>query len=96
MNARAWLEARLEGGPQALRPHVAECLEGDGEAVISLAVWGSRALEPRGGDEKSRQGAFRLLAADALITYACEAAADEEDVEAALNEVFASVLGRSR
>ncbi len=96
MNARAWLDARLEEAPQVLRPHIVGCLEEDGEAVISLAEWGSRALGTRVEDERSRQGAFRLLAADALITYACEAAADEEDVEAALHEVLAFVLERSR
>lgn len=33
---------------------------------------------------RNREGAFHLLAADALLTYACEAAADEEDTEAQL------------
>ena len=33
---------------------------------------------------RNREGAFHLLAADALLTYGCEAAAGEEDTEAVL------------
>ena len=37
---------------------------------------------------RNREGAFHLLAADALLTYACEAAAGEEDTEAALVDLL--------
>jgi hypothetical protein len=37
-----------------------------------------------------RESAFRLLEADALITYACEAALEAEDPEAALRHVLSS------
>lgn len=36
-----------------------------------------------------RESAFELLAADALVTYACEAAAESPDAEAALVRLLA-------
>ena len=35
-----------------------------------------------------REGAFHLLAADALFTYACEAALEAEDAEGALRNIL--------
>jgi hypothetical protein len=35
-----------------------------------------------------REGAFHLLAADALFTYACEAALEAEDAEGALRSIL--------
>ena len=37
---------------------------------------------------RDREGAFHLLAADALLTYACEASAGEEDVERSLVDLL--------
>jgi len=39
-----------------------------------------------------RESAFRLLEADALLTYACEAALESGDPEAALRRIL-SVIG---
>ena len=47
----------------------------------------AEALERLG---RNREGALHLLAADALLTYACEAAAGEDDTE----RVLADLLGR--
>lgn len=43
---------------------------------------------------QQREGAFHLLAADALFTYACEAALEAEDVEGALRGVLRSASER--
>ena len=37
---------------------------------------------------RDREAAYQLLAADALITYGCEAASEETDVRSALRAVF--------
>ena len=38
-----------------------------------------------------REAAYQLLAADALITYGCEAASEAKDVQSALREVLVGV-----
>ncbi len=40
---------------------------------------------------RDREAAYRLLAADALITYGCEAASEEADVRRTLREVLLRV-----
>jgi hypothetical protein len=40
---------------------------------------------------RDREAAYRLLAADALITYGCEAASEAADIRAALREVLGRV-----
>jgi hypothetical protein len=42
-----------------------------------------------------RRGAFRLLAADAYLTYACEAALDSQDASAALERVVQKVVAEA-
>lgn len=42
---------------------------------------------------RERESAFKLLEADALFTYACEAALEAEDPEAALHRIL-TVAGR--
>ncbi len=45
---------------------------------------------------RDREAAYQLLAADALITYGCEAASEAVDVEGVLREVLGRVSsGRS-
>lgn len=80
-----WLAERTPAPPDALRlPRV----EAEGDLRGALTEEGvrllARALEGTG----ERRGAFDLLAADALITYACEAAAAEADPEAALRAIL--------
>ena len=76
---RAWLKMP-DGGPAAER------LLGVGLLHLEEAV-------ARPG--RDREAAHQLLAADALITYACEAASEAGDVRGALREalVRASVGG---
>jgi len=40
---------------------------------------------------RDREAAYQLLAADALITYGCEAASEATDVRSALREVLVGV-----
>jgi hypothetical protein len=52
-----------------------------------------RALETPG---RIREAAFQLLAADAFLTYACEAMVDEEDCQAGLVDVLRRMGDRFR
>jgi hypothetical protein len=67
----------------------------DGDRVDMLTMLATSALESalaRPG--KEREGAFHLLAADALLTYACEAALETNDVEGALLRILGSASER--
>lgn len=58
------------------------------EALSDVARLRLRQAIERPG--RVRESAFRLLEADALFTYACEAALDAEDAEAALADILAA------
>ena len=74
-----WLEARLPAAPPELADAIRARVEGvlgDGEeGLVSVAL---DALEAAAGGAGSRGSAIELLAADAILTYALEAAADPE------------------
>lgn len=79
-----WLERRLSDVPPELADAVrglAEFRTGSGfAAAASRAALAAldRAGRERTADSEAREAALRLLAADALLTYAFEAAADGE------------------
>jgi hypothetical protein len=85
-----WLEARKPAPPPDLAAAVtleerpgdrAELLAAEGVARLHLA---------RSRLGRERTSAFRLLEADALVTYACEAALQGDDPEGALRRILAS------
>ncbi len=90
-----WLDRRRPAAPEELdrrlRPHVAgsapplEALVSATESALG-AVLGAP-------DSRERAAAYELLAADALLTYACEAAIEGAHPEAALEGVLEH-LGR--
>ena len=92
-----WLRTRSPAVPPAFVPYLLKPeTDGPGEpdftALALLAL--SRALAEPG---KDRDGAFNLLAADALITYACESVAEGEgDIRAGLEDVLDRVGGNYR
>jgi hypothetical protein len=59
-----------------------------GSLVKAALVRLEDAVARRGRD---REAAYQLLAADALITYGCEAASAAKDVRSALREVLVGV-----
>ena len=76
----SWLGGRAPAVPQAFLPH----LLGDGGMCPpdseALMESGLRAIrEALASPGRNRESAYRLLAGDALLTYACEAAVEEED-----------------
>ncbi len=80
---KAWLKipddgANFDGGAASLPG----CLVAGGLAHLEEAV-------ARPG--RDREAAYQLLAADALITYSCEAASEAADVRDVLREVLVRV-----
>lgn len=84
----AWLEDRSPLAPDGLRGRMARDLEagaplgmGPGEAKVAALAASAKAALARamstGGTD--REVAMDLLAADGLLTYACEAAVHGED-----------------
>lgn len=78
--AAAWLDGRPEPAPPSVRTEIdrlmadtdpAEALH---DRFAAAALWGLEAVLAGPSDRRS---AIPLLAADALLTYACEAAAKE-------------------
>lgn len=62
---------------------------GAGSMSQRLSLLARTALdEARSRPGRIRESAFQLLAADALVTYACEAALEESDPPAALRAIL--------
>ena len=79
-----WLQGRIPSIPAPFLPRLLEYGKGppEGTYLSALAAEAlSQALEEPG---RNREAAFKLLAADAFLTYACEAVAQEADVGAGL------------
>jgi hypothetical protein len=76
-----WLAARRPAPPPALRARLAEVLPAGAVGVDACLRAGEALLERLLEDDcASRGSALDLLVADALVTYAFEAAADEPTV----------------
>jgi hypothetical protein len=89
----SWLARRRPEPPSdlgaALRP-----AGPSGSGVDRLTEAGRARLdEARDRTGRVRQSAFRLLEADALLTYACEAALETEDPDAALRRILQVIGG---
>lgn len=62
---------------------------GSGSTAHRVTLLARMALdEARAKPGRVRESAFHLLAADALVTYACEAALDEADPSTALRTIL--------
>ena len=85
-----WIESRRPTPPADLAARVR--VEGGGTAFDAalIEVGCARLDQARARPGRVRDSAFRLLEADALITYACEAALETEDPPGALRRILAS------
>lgn len=83
-----WLSGRKPRVPEPFLPHLLEL--GDGPAhTAGLLRRGVETLDRALRDPgRNRESAFRLLSADAFLTYACEAAVQEEDAADSLKRVL--------
>lgn len=82
---RTWLAARTPVPPDAL---VLPIPEGPGDPAAQLTEAASTALARALAGTGERRGAYDLLAADGLLTYACERAAADPDPEAGLLRIL--------
>lgn len=79
--ARDWLERHVTGAPPALRERMAAAIEGlegaaaTGGVPLLLARAAEECLRATLASPSERPAALHLLAADALLTHACQAAA---------------------
>ena len=88
-----WLEARRPRPPDELAGTLCDSLgvvsDVGGPRVGALSEAGRAHLEEaRSHLGRVRESAFHLLAADALITYACEAALESDDPQASLLRII--------
>jgi len=90
-DSRVWLAGREPAPPLELQEWLA-LPDDDLPLVDALAEAGRVCLErAQRRPGRDREAAFHLLAADAFFTYACEAATETEDVEAALRGVLSRI-----
>ena len=96
MRVTAWLDRRTSQAPPALRTRVREyALAASADSLSSLlAAAGQAALDRVLSHPGDRSAALDLLAADALITLALRAQAEESPER--LEEFAAAVLRTSR
>ena len=95
---RHWLDERCPPAPPELRSAVDEAVAGprpseDDSVVVALDRATVACLEAaldRPG--RVRESAFALRTADALLTYACEAALDADDPDAVLRSFLPGLL----
>jgi hypothetical protein len=88
---RGWLAGRTPAPPEALPLEVPD---GEGDPGKQLLDAAGAALDRALAGEGERRGAYDLLAADALITYACEHAASVADPEADLLRIIGRLGNR--
>lgn len=90
---RRWLEVRLDEAPDPFVPWLERYdASEDGAPRAVLEERGVRALrDAMARPGRDREAAFRLLAADGYLTYACEAVLDLDEPEPALRELLRRV-----
>ena len=85
----AWLAQRVPTPPPEFAARLeVEPAQGRSVSRALGAAAVDRLSEVFARPGRDREGAFHLLAADALLTYACEASAGEEDVERSLVDLL--------
>jgi hypothetical protein len=85
---RAWIDARRAAAPMDLGRWLHADAE-SGSMTERITLLARTALdEACSRPGRVRESAFQLLAADALVTYACEAALEEADPPAALRTIL--------
>ena len=95
-NARSFLARRRPPPPQALERRL-RIEAPDGEPLEVLKRLGLQELDrARSAPGRIRESAFHLLTADALLTYACEAALETAAPVAALGTLLREAASEER
>lgn len=87
MSVDDWIEAQVPPVPMGFRPWVARALGKAPQSVDELTREAESALRDASAGLGARNGAFDLLVADALATWAAEAALEEDAAERRLEEL---------
>jgi hypothetical protein len=97
VDLRGWLVEQQPPVPEAFLKLVdAEKSSVSGRPLgDELLARARAALRDALAGEGERRGAFRLLAADAYVTYACDLALDSRDPTAALEQVVEGVVAEA-
>ena len=104
MTTKDWLDARRPPAPEGLAPWLGPRVDGadaaagaDGDIEATLRARAFAALDrARAVPGRSRESAWWLLAADALLTYACEAALEADDPDACLERLLLDACSTDR
>lgn len=94
---RAFLSARTPPAPAPLAVWLERVPVSEGTTAEALLRAGLDELDAaRTAPGRVRQSAFHLLAADALLTYACEAALELDDPRAELVRILQQAAAHGR
>ena len=81
----SWVEHKLGDVPESLRERIVEAVAGGraegrkgGRTADQLRRIGEELMHEAKSDPSTHDTAMKLLAADALITFACEAVAEQQ------------------
>jgi hypothetical protein len=88
MRVADFLSSRRPRPPEGLASSLRLEEHSDALDEVLTAAGLARLEEAQARLGRVRESAFRLLEADALLTYACEAALESEDPEAALERIL--------
>ncbi len=87
-----WIATRTPPAPEELKAWLKIPDGGSDSMPESLLRGGLLHLEAAAGRPgRDREAAYQLLAADALVTYGCEAASEAPDVRSLLREILGRV-----
>lgn len=94
---QVWLDTRRPPPPDPLAPWLQADADHAGEVPDALTGKACEALDRAcSAPGPVRDSAFHLLAADALLTYACEAAVESSAPEGTLGRILRRVAAVSR
>ena len=87
-----WIGSRAPSAPSGFAPWLSTDSGVDDDVPSALLLEAVHSLdEALARPGRNREGALHLLAADGFLTYACEAAAEADDVGATLKSLLSRV-----
>lgn len=93
MSVGRWVSEQHPPVPSGFRPWLEQALREPPEGAEALAGEAVEALDRSARGEGARGGAFELLVADALATWAARAVLEEEDAEDRLERLVRALAG---
>ena len=92
-SVRGWIETRTPPVPEGCETWMAPASPHAEASVTALVLEARQSLtRVQEADDRSRLGAFDLLAADGFVTWACESALEQVDPVASLTGIVDALL----